>query len=120
MSLNRYVGRGYTSSLGSAEGKWVASGPDSQQAQSYQPSVDEGTSFTMGGTGLSRPSYVGRRGSRRSSEHNFDADEVRNEGTKSRGPASGACFGGGANAGGSDGQKIIMFVFLVIVAILCV
>jgi hypothetical protein len=125
MSLDKFVMRGYTGSVGNSSGQWVARSPDSQQPQTFQPNNDGGTSFVMGGGGLARPYY--RNGGRgrnvpnyRDEDYMFNSADVSSGGTAMRRDAPSGCFGArGGSSGGMDGQKAIIFIFIIIMAIVC-
>jgi hypothetical protein len=89
MTLDKYVSRGFSGSLGSGEGKWVQSSTSSSHSQSAaQSSINHqgGTSFVMGGGGLrGRPSGSKERSQNDSGyaddRYSFDAHDVRHSGT---------------------------------------
>jgi len=126
MSLNKFVMRGFTTSAGSGQGNWVSSSPESQGSQTFQPNNDGGTNFVMGGGGLSNPSYRKGTSSRhvagfRDADYEYNPSDVMNGGTGGRREAPSGCFGGGASSGsgGLDGQKGIIFAFILVMALAC-
>ena len=86
MSLDKFVMRGFTGSLGSGEGRWVSttqqySGPSHQQtAVSHQG----GTSFVMGGGPLkAKPAAKEHKQQGFSEErYSFDSRDIRDKGTR--------------------------------------
>lgn len=85
MSLDKFIMRGLSSSLGSGEGNWVAKtqqyhGPTQQQTVIRH---EGGTSFVMGGGPLKgRPApKSGSENSYKEERYSFDADSVRQGGT---------------------------------------
>jgi hypothetical protein len=82
MSLDKFLGRGFTGSLGSGEGRWVAQATPHQQP-SQQGSTQGGTSFVMGGGPLKgRPQANSNKDNQyREERYAFDAHEVRSKGS---------------------------------------
>lgn len=86
MSLDKYVMRGFTSSLGSGEGKWVASSaPPSSTTPSPNSSSHHsgGTSFVLGGLPTSKPgrSQSNSQGGYTEDRYSFNPDKVQESGT---------------------------------------
>lgn len=122
MTLDKYVMRGFTSSVGNSSGQWVARSPDSQQSQTFQPNNDGGTSFVLGG-GIANSSARGKAAPKhRDNDYLFNATNVLSEGTSGGRTIPSNCIGGGRGDGsgaGLDGQKGIMFVFLIVICCAC-
>jgi hypothetical protein len=109
MSLDKFVMRGFSGSVGSGEGRWVAS-PGSQGNNSLNSGsrAHSGSSFVMGGGGLRARPTPSRRAGERCSEHDgssgeasgggdrysFNVDKVRNKGTDHKHGQHQGCFGG--------------------------
>jgi hypothetical protein len=122
MSLDKFVMRGFTSSLGESSGQWVAKDPASQAPGSFMPKRDDGTSFLMGG-GVGQPRRGGNDGKPfafKDPDYFFDKREIMNGGgaTKRDSIPSG-CFGGGAgnDKSGTSSQAAIMGVFMALITI---
>jgi hypothetical protein len=126
MSLDKFVMRGFTSSVGSSQGKWVSSGPQTQAPPAYQANHEQGSSFIMGGGALSRPPC---RDSKETGKHipklvddrySYNANDVMRGGTSNCGGIPSNCIGGGNTSSGTiDSQKAVPFVFYAIAVILC-
>jgi hypothetical protein len=100
MSLDKFVMRGFSSSLGSGEGNWVTKTQQYQGPTQQQTVVrhEGGTSFVMGGGPLKgKPNpKQGRDTSYKEDRYSFDAEAIRNGGTMRRRKSSG---GHGADEG---------------------
>lgn len=113
MSLDKFVMRGFTGSLGSGEGKWVStsSAATSEIKQNTMNPHPSGSSFVMGGSSVGfKPRIVQKAAAKdRYSEYDssngeasgggdrysFDRDKVRDKGTQhSFGEHRKGCFGG--------------------------
>ena len=85
MSLDKYVMRGFTGSLGSGEGRWVATAAPATSQPSQRPDSSSGTSFVMGGNprggGGSRAGGQGSTQQFREDRYSFDAAEIRSKGS---------------------------------------
>jgi hypothetical protein len=106
MSLDKFVMRGFTGSVGSGEGRWVASS-SSTQAQPAATQHASGSSFVMGGGGLRPKPSAGTKSSDAYSEfdsskgeamgggerYSFNADKVQNKGTQHNHGKHPGCFG---------------------------
>jgi hypothetical protein len=108
MSLDKFVMRGFTGSVGSGEGRWVASSAPNTQAAPVATQPPAGSSFVMGGGGLRPKPAVSSSGAKNSySEHDsskgeamgggdrycYDADKVRDKGTQHNYGEHPGCFG---------------------------
>lgn len=108
MSLDKFVMRGFTGSVGSGEGRWVASSSSSQQASSSVGRQHQsGSSFVLGGGGAVSRSGSSSKGKASYSEHDssrgeamgggdrysYDPDKVRNGGTQHDYGKHPGCFG---------------------------
>lgn len=107
MSLDKFVMRGFTGSVGSGEGRWVANSAPNAQAAPVATQHPAGSSFVMGGGGL-RPKPVTNGGSKNScseydsskgeamgggDRYSYDADKVRSKGTQHNYGQHPGCFG---------------------------
>lgn len=108
MSLDKFVMRGFTGSVGSGEGRWVASSASTTQTQPTATNQHAaGSSFVMGGGGL-RPKPTGPAGAKDScSEHDsskgegmgggerysYDFEKTRDKGTQHNYGQHPGCFG---------------------------
>lgn len=118
MSLNKYVARGFTSSVGSGEGKWVQTSAPAAASSGATPSSNHegGTSFVMGGGGLrGRPQGTRELSHRDSSQsdhrYSFDAHHVRHKGTArlsgaSKGSDETQCLNDWMNS--SRGHRVVL------------
>ena len=108
MSLDKFVMRGFTGSVGSGEGRWVSSsGAQSNTSPNSDSRAQSGSSFVMGGDSLrARPSGSGSRSSGYSEfdnskgeafgggdRYSFNAERVRNKGTEHKQEQYKGCFG---------------------------
>jgi len=109
MSLDKFVMRGFTGSVGSGEGRWVASSAPTTQAQpSSTTQHPAGSSFVMGGGGL-RPKPTGPSNSKGSyseydsskgegmgggERYSYDVQKTRDKGTQHDYGQHPGCFGG--------------------------
>lgn len=107
MSLDKYVMRGFTGSVGSGEGRWVASSASATPDKSAVSQHQGGSSFVMGGGGL-RPKPTPNSSSKeayneydsskgeamgRGDRYSYDADKVRDKGTQHEYGQHPGCFG---------------------------
>lgn len=107
MSLDKFVMRGFTGSVGSGEGRWVASSAPNTQAAPVATQHPTGSSFVMGGGGL-RPTPTTNRGAKESyseydsskgeamgggDRYSYNADKVRDKGTQHNYGQHPGCFG---------------------------
>jgi hypothetical protein len=89
MALDKFISRGFTSSVGSGEGRWVQTSSSPTQttsADKFAGNHQQGTSFVMGGGGLrGRPAAsrdkAGGSASYTEERYSFDAHDVRHQGT---------------------------------------
>ena len=122
MSLDKFVMRGFTSSLGESSGQWVAKDPASQPSNTFMPKRDDGTSFLMGG-GVEQPRRGGNDGKPytfKDPDYFFDKREIMNGGSATRRDSvPSGCFGGGSGGekSGSSSQAAIMGVFMGLITI---
>jgi hypothetical protein len=108
MSLDKFVMRGFTGSVGSGEGRWVAtSGQTTQQAAATATQHPTGSSFVMGGGGLrARPApKAGSKGEHSEFDssqgeamgggdrYSYDPNKVRDNGTRHNYGKHPGCFG---------------------------
>lgn len=108
MSLDKFVMRGFTGSVGSGEGRWVAtSAQTTQQATTQVTQHPAGSSFVMGGGGLRARPAPGVGAKNPHSEHDsskgeamgsgerysYNADKVRDKGTQHEFGQHPGCFG---------------------------
>jgi len=107
MSLDKYVMRGFTGSVGSGEGRWVASSTQAPQAAPVTTQHPRGSSFVMGGGGLRPKPAVPATNKNSYSEYDsskgeamgggdrysYDADKVRDKGTQHDYGKHPGCFG---------------------------
>jgi hypothetical protein len=108
MSLDKYVMRGFTGSVGSGEGRWVASSAPSPSSNASASQNSSGSSFVMGGGGA-RPRPGGANSGSRNSHgeydssrgeamgggdrYSYDANKVRDNGTQHKYGQHPGCFG---------------------------
>jgi hypothetical protein len=108
MSLDKFVMRGFTGTVGSGEGRWVSSSsaPNNNSINSGSR-AQSGSSFVMGGGGLRpRPTQSSKSGTRYSEHdgsmgeasgggdrYSFNADRVRNKGAEHKSGHHQGCFG---------------------------
>lgn len=84
MSLDKYLMRGFTGSLGSGTGKWVATStpPPQNTPPQHSSNHDRGSSFVLGGSPSARS---GRSHSHsqnyKEDRYSFDSERVRDSGT---------------------------------------
>jgi hypothetical protein len=108
MSLDKFVMRGFTGSVGSGEGRWVASSvPTAQAPAAPVTQHPAGSSFVMGGGGLrTRPTPTANSKASHSEfdsskgeamgggeRYSYDPDKVRSKGTKHEYGKHPGCFG---------------------------
>lgn len=86
MSLDKFVMRGFTGSLGSSHGRWVATNQQPTQPSSHPPRQGADTTFMFGGQGrISKGPYSKHKDSGHSEErYTFNAESTRYEGTRER------------------------------------
>jgi hypothetical protein len=84
MSIDKFIMRGMTGSLGSGGDTWVAKAtPPPQTTQPTHTHQASGTSFVMGGGGLGRPSNKPQSGREQGAEESwrsFDSRSIRENG----------------------------------------
>jgi hypothetical protein len=117
MSLDKFVMRGFSGSVGSGEGRWVTPTQQYQGPTQQQTVVrhEGGTSFVMGGGPLKgKPSPKAERGrSYKEERYSFDAETIKEGGTM-RSRRSGSSRDGGSGlslieaANTRKGHKIAM------------
>lgn len=107
MSLDKFVMRGFTGSVGSGEGRWVASSAATTPTQPVATQHQGGSSFVMGGSGLRpRPTPDSRsKGSHSEFDsskgeamgggdrYSYDAGKVQDKGTQHNYGEHPGCFG---------------------------
>ena len=96
MSLDKFITRGFTSSTGGGLHNWVAKTSQSYTQNTVKEKDGSGTSFVMGGGGISRSGSNKTKDALNSSLKK----EIRTQGTRGQGPMRKQCFGGAA--GGAD------------------
>jgi hypothetical protein len=107
MSLDKFVMRGFTGSVGSGEGRWVASSNQTAPTAPVATQHPTGSSFVMGGGGL-RPKPSTNSGPKNScseydsskgeamgggDRYSYDAEKVRDKGTQHNYGQHPGCFG---------------------------
>jgi len=125
MSLDKFVSRGYTSSLGESSGKWVAqdSRAATPPATSHYPNHESGTTFVLGATSANPGRAYGEKSKPfeyRESDYTFNRDDIRHEGTRSHRNAPSGCFGssnGNASGGTIDGHKAVVGLFMAAIVV---
>lgn len=124
MSLDKFVSRGYTSSLGESSGKWVAQ--DSQTAAapatSHLPNHESGTTFVLGATRANPGRVYGENKKPfeyREADYTFNHDDIRHEGTRSHRAAPSGCFGSAPSgaSGTIDGHKAVVGLFMAAIVV---
>jgi hypothetical protein len=107
MSLDKFVMKGFTGSVGSGEGRWVASSNSTTQAPNTITQHPTGSSFVMGGGGLGPRPNLGssQKGSHdqfdpskgeamgAGERYSYDPDKVRDKGTRHDFGRHQGCFG---------------------------
>jgi hypothetical protein len=108
MSLDKFVMRGFTGSVGSGEGRWVASSSPNASSNSSASQSSSGSSFVMGGSGV-RPQPSGANSGSKNSyseydssrgeamgggdRYSYDPNKVRDNGTQHKYGQHPGCFG---------------------------
>ncbi len=108
MSLDKFVMRGFTGSVGSGEGRWVATSAQTTQQPAAQVNQHPaGSSFVMGGGGLHARPTTSASSRNTHSEHDpskgeamgsgerysYNVDKVRDKGTQHDFGKHQGCFG---------------------------
>ena len=124
MTLDKFITRGFTSSVGESSGSWVSKDPSKQPATSFVPKAEGGTSFVLGST---RPNTAGSRTNGKPFEYRdpyygFNEESVRYQGTQRGNNAPSGCFGSASRGsrGGNgtiDGHKAVVALFMTAIVI---
>ena len=107
MSLDKFVMRGFTGSVGSGEGRWVATSAPTTPTTPVATQHPSGSSFVMGGGGLrpkpasaskdraSHSEYDSSKGEAMGGgdRYSYDAERVREKGTQHRYGQHPGCLG---------------------------
>ena len=126
MTLDKFICRGFTSSVGDSSGTWVARDPAAQPAKSFVPQQEGGTSFVLGSTrpGVGKEMRQNKPFEYRDPYYGFNEEAVRYGGTRQSQNGHSGCFGSssrrlrGASGGGSgtsgtiDGHKAVVALFM--------
>jgi hypothetical protein len=111
MSLDKFVARGYSGSLGDTTGQLVGRTAETSRAQPLQSSREPGTSFVMGGSRISTAGYRAKSNQNLDASRSQSVDDIMHRGTKHHREARDSgdlrqnCFGGstrGIDASGLD------------------
>jgi hypothetical protein len=100
MSLDKFVARGYSGSVGDTTGQWVSRTAETPRAQPVESSRETGTSFVMGGSRVSTAGYRAKNNQNLDATRARDTDDILHRGTKHYREARNAndlrqnCFGG--------------------------
>lgn len=120
MSLDKYLMRGFTGSLGSGEGKWVATAAPHATQSSHRSDSSSGTSFVLGGGNSGSSGSQARRETPtrdyREDRYSFDATEVRSKGTVKQIEKSEKSFVVTTlndSLSGSGGGKVLRAIFFI-------
>jgi hypothetical protein len=126
MTLDKFISRGFTSSVGDSSGTWVARDPSTQPAKSFVPQAEGGTSFVLGSTrpGVGKSAQQSKPFEYRDPFYGFNEESVRYGGTRQHHNAHPGCFGnssrrargysggGGGTSGTIDGHKAVVALFM--------
>lgn len=126
MTLDKYISRGFTSSVGDSSGTWVARDPATKPAQSFVPQAEGGTSFILGSTrpGVGKGTQQSKPFEYRDPYYGFNEEAVRYGGTRHQQNSPSGCFGSsprrsrgyaggcGGTSGSIDGHKAVVALFM--------
>jgi hypothetical protein len=114
MSLDKFVARGYSGSLGDTTGQWVSRTAETPRAQPTESSRETGTSFVMGGSRVSTAGYRAKNSQNLDSARSQNADDIMHRGTKHYREARNSndlrqnCFGGSSRPGDTSASDTSM------------
>lgn len=115
MSLDKFVARGFSGSVGDTTGQWVSRSPETTTAQPVRTSNETGTSFVMGGSRSSTAGYRMKSNQSLDASRTQNVDDIMHRGTKHYREARDAkdlrqnCFGGSRQSfddSGSDSTPL--------------
>ena len=132
MTLDKFISRGFTSSVGDSSGTWVAKDPSTQPAKSFVPQAEGGTSFVLGSTrpGAGKGMQQNKPFEDRDPNYGFNEEAVRYGGTRQHQNTHSGCFGsaprrsrgysgggGGGTSGTIDGHKAVVALFMAAIVV---
>jgi hypothetical protein len=109
MSLDKFVSRGYSGSVGDTTGQWVGRSVETPPAQPAGAPRESGTSFVMGGSRTSTAGYRAKSNQNFDTSRSRDVDDIMHRGTKyqrderNTGDLRQNCFGGSSRGFDSSG-----------------
>ncbi len=117
MSLDKFVARGYSGSLGDTTGQWVSRTAETAKAQPAGNLRETGTSFVMGGGRASTAGYRAKNNQSLDASRSRDTEDIMHRGTRHYREARNSndlrqnCFGGSSRGSAADdgSQSTIRF-----------